>query len=231
MIDKDKIKENVLLKPLMPFKDIIWFLILFVSFELIWKLCVHIGEDESILLVFGKDLTAYTKGFCLWTAKSVYWLVHDVLNYYDFQRSGVYLYFENSLRVDIIWGCTGLKQYIMFSFILLFYFGPVKKKLWYLPMSILILAIINILRLAIICIIIKDPFPAWFIPVNEWYNNRVWENTQEVYWQFYTDWFHVFHKDIFTWVYYDGVIFLLWLIWEERVNKPYQRLKNRLNIK
>ncbi|WP_029905020.1 archaeosortase/exosortase family protein [Prevotella sp. 10(H)] len=224
-----KIKDNIyittLREKLGPFRDIIWFLCLFLIFEFIWKVCVHQGENERILLVLGKDLTAYTEGMNRWTADIVYWVVHDLFGYKNFQIvNGTTLFFENSIPVDIIWSCTGLKQLFMFSFILAFYYGPVKKKLWYLPLSLFILLLINILRLAIIFIIIKDPFPEWFISVNEWYNNCTWENTKECYYKFYKDWFNIFHRDIFVWIYYDGVIFVLWLIWEEKIRKPYQRL-------
>jgi len=215
-------------KTLKPFKNIIWFLSLFLIFEFIWKVCVHQGEDERILLVLGKDLTAYTEGINRWTAGTVYWVVHDLLGYKDFYLiDGITLYFKDSIPIDIIWGCTGLKQLFMFTFILTFYFGPAKKKLWYIPLSLFILVLINILRLTVIFIIIKDPFPEWFIAVNEWYNDRQWVNTRECYLTFYKDWFNVFHRDVFTWIYYDGVIFVLWLIWEEKIRKPYKRLREK----
>lgn len=215
-------------KALEPFKDIIWFLFLFLLFEFIWKLFVHQGENESILLILGKDMTTYTEGISIWTAKAVYWLVHDVFGYHDLKMVETSIFFNDSLHIDIIWGCTGLKQLFMFTFIMICYSGPLKKKYWYIPLSLLILLIINILRLAIITIIIRNPFPEWFISVNEWYNGRTWMNTRESYRQFYVDWFNIFHRDVFTWIYYDGVIFVLWLIWEEKINKPYQRIKKQL---
>ncbi len=218
----------ILIEKLKPFKDIIWFLCLFLIFEFIWKLCVHQGEDERILLVLGKDLTSYTEGFNKWTANIVYWLIHDMLGYHNFNIiHNTTLYFDGSIYIDIIWGCTGLKQFFMFTFIMLFYFGPLKKKLWFIPMSLFVLLFINIVRLTIIILIVKVPFPEWFIPVNEWYNNCTWENTKECYMQFYEDWFNVFHRDIFVWIYYDGVIFVLWLLWEEKIRKPYINIINR----
>ena len=213
-----------IVKGLSPYKDIIWFLCLFLFFELLWKIFVHQGESERVLLVLGKDLTAYTEWMNQWTANAIYWFVHDLLGYNNFYINGVTLYFQDSIPIDIIWGCTGLKQLFMFTFILAFYFGPTKKKLWYIPLSLVILLVINIIRLSIILIKIKDPFPEWFISVNEWYNDRTWINTKECYLQFYEDWFNVFHRDIFVWLYYDGVIFVLWLIWEEKINKPYKKL-------
>ncbi len=206
------------------YKDIIWFLTLFLFFEFCWKLAVHQGEEESILLVLGHDLTHYTEGFNRFTAQITHWVVSNIFEHKDFLIDGHSIYFEDSLRVDIIWGCTGLKQLLMFSFIMIFYFGPKTKKYWFIPLSLFILMFVNIVRLSAICIIIKDPFPDWFIAVNEWYNDRTWINSPEGYWQFYTDWFNVFHRDAFTWIYYDGVIFVLWLVWEELINRPYQKL-------
>lgn len=225
-------KNNIksLLTRLAPLKNISFFLLLFVLFDLIWKITVDFGEgdNERIMLVLGKDFTAYTDSACLWTAKATHWVVYNLLGYKDFHRIGITLFFENSLHVDVIWGCIGLKQFIMFFFIMCLYFGPRKQKYWYIPLSLLILVIVNILRQVVISIIIKDPFPEWFITFNEWRHGIVWQNTHESYWRFYTDWFELFHRDLFTWIYYDGVIFALWLIWEEKFNKPYQRFKAKV---
>lgn len=218
--------DKVLPRKIKPFKDIIWFLILFLTFDFIWKLFVQEeGEDGAILLVMGYDLTSWTDGLSLWTAKAMHWMVHDLFGYSDFIREGITLYFDRDehLNIDILWGCTGLKQIVMFTFIMILYFGPTNKKLWYIPVACLILIFINVLRLSIIAVIIKDPFPEWFIYVNEWYNDRTWINTETHHRQFYKDWFNIFHRDILTWVYYDGVMFLLWLFWEEKINKPYFR--------
>lgn len=204
---------------LKPFKYIAWFLCLFLIFELIWKLCVHEGEDEGILLIFGKDFTRYTEGLNTWTAESIYWFVHNILGYHDFKINETFLYFTGSIPIEIVWGCTGVKQLFMFSFILICYYGPWKKKLWYIPMCLFLLVFINILRLSIIFIIIREPFPEWFIGVNEWYNGHTWYNTRDSYYQFYRDWYNLFHRDILTFIYYDGVIFILWLIWEEKFRK------------
>lgn len=215
------------------YKGILFFLFLFFIVDFLWKVSVHFGEgdNERIMLVFGHDFTLYTEKASILTAKCTYWLVHDLLGFKTFHREGITLYFENSLPVDIIWGCIGLKQYFMFAFIMCFYWGPMKKKLYYIPISIIILFTCNVLRQAFILIIIKNPFPEWFIPFNEWRYGIEWENGYETYKRFYTDWFQVFHRDLFTWVYYDGVLFMLWLIWEEKFNKPYQKIKASLKTK
>lgn len=209
-----------------PVKNLGWFLILFLSFEFIWKVCVHQGHDESILIVLGKNLTSYTYRWCAYTAQAVYWVAHNLMGYDNFRIDGTLLYFTDSLfKTNIIWGCVSIKQVLMFVFIMMFYFGPLKKKIWYIPTSVVILIGINIVRLTALCFITKNPFPEWFIGVNEWYNDRTWINNEETFNLFYKDWFNLFHHDIFTWIYYDGILFLMWLFWEERFNKPYQKLK------
>lgn len=221
-------KINRRLDSLGSIKDIGWFLILFLFFEFIWKICVHQGTDESILIILGKNITPYIYPLCTLTAKSVYWVIHNLLDFHNFTAEGAYLYFTNSLfKTHIVWGCIGIKQLLMFTFIIMFYFGPVKKKIWFIPLFIAILILINIIRLTIICFITKEPFPEWFIGVDLWYNDRVWINNKETFNLFYKDWFNLFHHDIFTWIYYDGILFLIWLIWEERFNKPYQKLKKQ----
>jgi exosortase/archaeosortase family protein len=213
-------------------KNIGWFVILFLFFEFIWKVCVHQGEDESILLVLGKNLTPYVYGLCAWTANATHFVIHSILGYENFKVDGLYIYFSDStFKNHIVWGCTGLKQLIMFTFIMVCYFGPLRKKLWFIPASLVFLVLINIVRITVISFIVRDPFPEWFIGANEWYNGRTWDNSEASFTQFYQDWFNVFHHDIFTWIYYDGIIFLLWLFWEERFNKPYQKLKNKIAAK
>lgn len=233
IINKIKKYKVLLYRLLGPFRGVFFFIFLFIVFDFAWKLAVHFGADgdESVLLFLGKDLTSYTDAACIWTAKATHWFVHDLLGYTTFHRQGTSLMFENSIPMNVVWSCIGLKQFFLFLFIMCLYFGPWKQKRWYIPLSLIILIIVNILRQAIISILIKDPFPDWFVPFNEWRQGIVWENTSENYWRFYFDWFHLLHKDIFTWVYYDGVIFILWLIWEEKFNKPYQYLKKKVTHK
>lgn len=216
---------------LRPFKDIIWFLFLFIAFDFIWKFILHFARENDPshedVIICGQDLTYWLYDICILTAKAVHWVIHSLLGYSDFTRDGITLFFdrENHVNIDIIWDCTGIKQLIIFSLIIICYFGPLKKKLWYIPLSVIALIAVNILRLTIVCLVVKDTFPEWFIYMNEWYNGRIWENSEESFWLFYEDWFHLFHRDILTFLYYDGAIFLLWLFWEEKINKPYQRLK------
>ena len=233
-------KTNIkaLLQEIKPFKDIVWFLFLFIALDFLWKLFINTDEDNGDLLLLGKNITSYVEPISVWTAKVTYWIINDILGHQDFVINGTLLYFdhpityqdffsETSLKLRIVWECTGVKQMILFSLIILFYYGPPKKKLGYIAFSMVVLNLINVLRIVASALLIKDGFPDWFIVFNEWYNKTSWLNTTESYWAFYTDWFQLFHKDIFKWLYYNGVIFILWLIWQEKYNLPYQKLKKK----
>jgi len=212
-----------------PFRNIIWFLILFIGIDFIWKLFVD--ENGESIIVLGKDLSDTVKPICFWTANISYWVVKNIFGYDSIVINGDLIYFEGSKWFRIVWECTGVKQMIMFAVLIILYFGPVKKKLWFIPLSMLILYAINIVRILGILFITKDGFPDWFIPFNEWYNGRQWENTNVTYWEFYNDWFEFYHKDVFSWLYCNGLLFLLWLWWEEAFNLPYQKVKDKLKKK
>ncbi|MDU1905957.1 MAG: exosortase/archaeosortase family protein [Dysgonomonas sp.] len=226
MIDVIKAKFRSFLNFIAPVKGIVFFLFLFLLFELIWKLSVSIGENGEQFIVLGHNLTGFIYPICELDARIVYWIIHDLMNYETFNIDGIVVYFDNSLKMQIIMGCTSIKQWLMFSFIMIFYYGPWKKKLVFIPASLLFLSFINIVRLVVSSFLIKDGFPEWFIPMNELLNGAKWNDSPAAYWQFYRDWYHFFHDGFFKWVYYDGIMFLIWLFWQEKINLPYQRLKN-----
>lgn len=202
-----------------PFKNILYFLFLFFTFEFFWKLCIHESKTGEQLFVLGKDFTYLIYPLCKWTANSCYWIIHNLLGYKNFNISDLLIYFDNSLALKIIWGCTGIKQILQFSFILFFFWGSIKQKCWFIPVSVLLLIFFNLLRLVLTSFVIKDGFPNWFIYFNESFNGKIWDTNNITYWEFYKDWFSFFHDYIFKWVYYDAVIFILWLLWVEKFGK------------
>lgn len=208
-----------LLDFLRPIKNILLFLFLFFVFEFFWKLCIHESASGEQLFVLDIDCTSYIYPVCQWTANACYWIIHDMMGYNNFNISGLLIYFDNSLILKIIWGCTGIKQILQFTFVLIFFSGSVKQKIWYIPLSIIVLILFNLLRLVLTSFVVKDGFPDWFMIFNESFNGKIWVGTNASYMEFYKDWFSFFHDKIFKWVYYDGVIFVLWLVWVEKVNK------------
>lgn len=220
-----------LIKPiedkLEPVKGIALFLFLFLFFELLWKFCLHFGSNGVDFIVLGHDFSSWIYPVCQLDARIVYHIIHDWMGYDSFTIKDTILYFDHpyAMRLQIVWNCTSVKQYCLFLFVMIFYYGPWKKKLVFIPVSLLLLSAVNILRLVITAFVIKDGFPQWFIPVNEILNGATWDSSKATYWKFYSDWYHFFHDGVFKWVYYDGVMFLMWLWWQEKINLPYQRSK------
>jgi exosortase/archaeosortase family protein len=95
---------------------------------------------------------------------------------------------NNGYSVQIIWACTGLKQSYIYFCIIAFYRGPWVKKLWYIPLGLLVVYLFNIFRITFIVAVIRD-FPHWF---------------------------HFLHLYLFKYMFYI-VIFGLWVIWEEKI--------------
>jgi len=179
------------------------------------------------MIVLGKNFTDIVYPVCLLDAKLVYHIIHDIFGYDNFHISNTIVYFDNSLKMNIIWTCTSIKQLILFLFIMIFYYGPWKKKLVFIPLSLLFLSFINITRLVVSSLLLKDGFPEWFIGVNEVLNGVAWSDDQATYWKFYEDWYYFFHDGFFRWIYYDGIMFLIWLYWQEKINLPYQMSKKK----
>jgi len=131
-----------------------------------------------------------------------------VLNFFGsdvIQRNNVLL-FESGGGIRIIWGCTGIKQAYIFCCIIIFARGSWKKKLWYIPAGLVVVYFFNLFRMAVIVQLFRD-FPHWF------------------------DFLHEF---LFKYGFY-GVIFLMWLFWDEVLIKKtdvkaiFVRNKNKMN--
>lgn len=191
-----KIKEA-----LEPFKGIIWFMVLLFFFHYLWVFSVDGYMEGDHMYIFGKEWTPdWFNAAALWFAKAVHWFVTLFPGNEDFVQEGRRLYFPGGGFVsNVVWGCTGIKQTFIFVGIMLFYRGPFLKKLWYIPMGVLILIIYNVIRIGMISILTEG----------------------------HPERFEFLHDGLFRWIYY-GLIFALWLVWEELiVNKRNKHGKHQ----
>lgn len=93
--------------------------------------------------------------------------------------------------VEVSPGCTSLKQWMHWLFIMLLFPGPCAHKLWYIPMGIIVIHFINIVRIVGLSLTLK-PWPQHF---------------------------DFFHDYIFKTFFY-FMIFVMWVIWVEVFTKP-----------
>jgi len=184
---------NRILLFLKPYKGILFFLFLLFFFHFSWKIAIDGDMTSENIYLFGKDITpSWFYASCCGLVQITAWFIHLFPNTQDLLVSGTWLKFdtEGNSWIHIIWGCLGFKQMLIYSGIMLFYWGSFLKKLWYIPMGCFILTIYNVIRIATIV----------------WLTNG------------HPDRFESLHDGILRYIYY-GIVFLLWVVWEEFIVK------------
>ncbi|MDR1718544.1 MAG: exosortase/archaeosortase family protein [Dysgonamonadaceae bacterium] len=182
------------LKRLSPYKGIALFFVLLLGAHFLWKLFVDGDLHSQQIAIFGMDVTPWFYRLSQQTAGMIHWFVCLFPNKQQFMIDDTHLYFaESGTILNIIWGCTGIKQLYVFLVIMLLYPGPWKKKCVFIPVGCIVLQAYNIFRIA--CI-------AW---LTETHPER----------------FDSLHDGVFRYLYY-GLILLMWIIWEERFRRKPQ---------
>jgi len=172
---------------LFPYWGVIYFVVLLLFTHFFWKIVVDGDLQSQQIAIFGQDMTPMFHSLSAFTARMAYYIVRLFPNTNDFFHDDTMLYFQNgNIKIIIIWGCTAIKQLYIFIVIIGCYKGSWLKKLWYIPMGCAILWIYNIIRIAVICYLTYG----------------------------HPEKFDFYHEGLFRYIFY-GLIFLLWVIWEE----------------
>lgn len=87
--------------------------------------------------------------------------------------------------------CSGLKQMYQLAVLFLIFPGPWKHKLWFIPATFVVMFLVNILRIILLSGVL-------------------------LYFPSYWDFFHLWVMRPFYYV----VIFLLWVVWVEKIRDP-----------
>jgi len=186
-------KLNAIIRFLKPYKGILFFLFLLFLFHFSWKIAIDGDMDSENIYLFGKDITpAWFGASCRGLTQTVVWFIHLFPNTQDLLVQPTQMKFppEENIWIGIIWGCLGFKQMSIFAGIILFYWGPLLKKLWYIPLGCFILTVYNVIRIAVIV----------------WLTNGA------------PDRFQSLHDGILRYIYYT-IVFFLWVVWEEFIVK------------
>ena len=188
-------KLNRVIQFFMPLKGILFFLFLLFLFHFSWKIAIY-GDmpDENLfgenkMYLFGKDITpSWIHSSCQIFTRIVAWFIQLFPNTQNLLIGATKLKFptEGNIWIEIIWGCLGFKQMTIYGGIILFYWGPFLKKLWYIPMGWTILTIYNVIRVAT---------TVWLTDGNP----KIFDSL---------------HDGILRYIYYT-IVFLLWVVWEE----------------
>ncbi|MDO5571066.1 MAG: archaeosortase/exosortase family protein [Bacteroidales bacterium] len=181
---------NALLSKIYPIKNLLIFIVSLFGTHFLWKLIVEGNHQGHEIYILGMDFTSFFHHISLFTAKAAYHIMH-LIGMTNTQIHDTYLFYQtpNGGFVNVVWGCTGIKQFLMFIAIMLIAPGHSKKKVWYLPFSLFILWIYNIIRIIVIT-----------------YNTGLEPSSFDYWHSFFNNPFYV-------------LMFILWLIWEEIINK------------
>ncbi|MCF8367655.1 MAG: exosortase/archaeosortase family protein [Bacteroidales bacterium] len=171
------------------FKDVAIFMIILLVFHVLWKIFVN-----DILSV------AFITSSGYWLAHQVYlgsrWFLElvnvNVVAFDEFNiggalRKNVFYHAENNGYVAVNLSCSGIKQFYQWFFLIALYPGPWKHKLWFFPLGLGIIHIVNIIR------IVGMVYVTIYLPDN---------------WHF----MHDYVARPFFYV----VMFLLWVWWNEK---------------
>ncbi|WP_051568597.1 exosortase X [Crocinitomix catalasitica] len=90
--------------------------------------------------------------------------------------------------------CNGFKLFSIFTIFLLAFPGPIRKKLWFIPLGLIIIHLANILRI-IALILINNYYPQ------------------------YLDFNHLYTFTIFVY----AIIFLLWFWWAKKYSPSHEQ--------
>jgi exosortase/archaeosortase family protein len=196
-----KKEVNILLSPFKPYKGVAYFLLVLFATHFLWKWAVDADLHAQNIAIFGVDCTPFFYKISQFTAMLVYQYSRWFPGSETLCIEDTRLFFpDGKIALIIIWGCTGVKQLYIFLMILLFYPGPWKKKLWYIPGGCLILFAYNIVRISAILFLTNQ----------------------------HPERFEMLHEGLFRYIYY-GIIFLLWVVWEERIRKKDLERKQNSN--
>ena len=91
-------------------------------------------------------------------------------------------------------GCSGFKQFLQWIVLMVFFPGPWKQKLWFIPLGLVMVHLVNIFRIDVL-VIILDYYPQ--------------------HWHFTHDW--ILRPFFYV------VMFGMWVIWVERFYQPKKK--------
>ncbi|MDR3705010.1 MAG: exosortase/archaeosortase family protein [Paludibacteraceae bacterium] len=174
---------------------LIFMLVLFAS-NILWKLCIYGDDTDTQVLLFNHvDISAPFNFMVIHITK----VTRGALTLFGYHIHGHHLNdvcFLNENHITIVWGCTAIKQSFIFFCIMACTPGPWKHKLWYVPLGVFIAYLFNLIRIIAIAMVVEQ----------------------------HPEYFKFLHEQVFKYVFY-GVIFLVWVVWEEKINLKTKELE------
>ena len=164
-------------------RDVVIFILITLAIHFIWRLWARQFNYAPI----SDFMYTIMNAMAVEVYRESAWMIEGIIDIVRVDDT-MYMHFPNKCMMYINEGCSGLKQMLQFSLLMIFFPGPWKKKLWFIPLGVIIMHLTNLFRVVGLAII-----------MNNW----------PQYWDFS-------HDYIFRPIFY-VVIFGLWVIWVEKI--------------
>ena len=167
------------------FIGLFWFVVITITIHILWRLWAYrlhywpIADEMS-------NAGDYLAHIVFIQSK---WFIINILGI-DTTINGNIMYFSNDGHISVNSSCSGLKPIIQFVLLIILIPGPWKRKLWFIPMGVIIVHLTNLFRIIGLSIVTLN-----------------WPQ----HWQFSHDW--LFRPFFYV------IIFLMWVIWVEKISK------------
>ena len=185
-------------KEFQPLRDVAVFAFLLISVHYLYIWWANQGfypfkSAVDALFVFASDIVFNQS---VWLLQNIFHLNHttDGQTIWVVTNNGGWGY------VEVSPGCTSLKQWMHWVFIMLLFPGPWKHKLWYIPAGIIVIHFVNVIRIIGLSLLLV-PWSAHF---------------------------NFLHDYIFKTFFY-FMIFVMWVIWVEVFAHKTRNKKEKLS--
>lgn len=181
--------EHRYLNALAPYGELIKFIVVFLSLHFFWKWALSASENDEQVFFFTTEISRPFLWFSNHLAIASRFLIESLFGTktYLYQNQ---IYFDGSPGICVVWSCSGIKQYLIATAVILFAKGRWVHKLWYIPLVLVVVYLLNLIRLVGVGAITIH----------------------------HMEWFNFFHKIVFRGVLYGG-LFLMWVLWVEKIAK------------
>ncbi len=185
------LKTNTKLRPLW---NLLLFALLFFGFHFIYRAWSSLG-----FLPVGEAVKDFFEwGSWLLFNQSEFFIRLMGIEYY----TGGQTFYITANNGSLTWlevspGCTALKQWTTWMFLMLLFPGPWKHKLWFIPLGMLVIQLVSVIRISGLA------FTLTIAPTQ----------------------FNFFHDYIFKTLFY-GTIFVMWVVWVETFKSGSKVVQN-----
>jgi exosortase/archaeosortase family protein len=123
-------------------RGVILFVIITVAIHLAWRFWAY----YLIYFPINGWMNDITNTMSDMVFKQSSWFVIHVLGVHLTFEPGNIMWLDNKSGIQITGGCSGIKQILQFALLLIIYPGNWKRKIWFIPLGILVVHITNLLR-------------------------------------------------------------------------------------